>query len=260
MALLDRLEKRLGRFAVPNLTLIIVAGQVIVYSLSLSQPALPGMLALVPRLVLGGEAWRLVTFLFAPPGCNLVCLFFAWYLFFLMGAALEHHWGTFRYNIFLLIGWTATAGVSFLSPEVPASPVFLGTSVFLAFAYLYPEFSLLLFFLIPVKVRWLALLTWIGLCLELVLGAWPDRALVLAAVGNFLLFFGRDIFLGVRAGHRSMATQIRRITEEKKPVHVCAQCGVTDRTNPEMEFRYCTTCKPAACYCMNHIGGHVHKV
>lgn len=259
MALLDKLEKKLGRFSVPHLTLILVVGQVAVSGLILSQPALPDIMALIPKRVIAGELWRLLTFPFVPPGNNLVFLFFAWYLFFLMGTALDHHWGTFRYNMFLLIGYVATVSASFLTPNVPASPVFLGTSVFLAFAQLYPDFTLLLFFLLPVKIKWLAFLTWAGLCLEILFGTWAARALALAAVGNFVLFFGRDILLKARAGHRMMKTQVRKVADEDKPLHCCAVCGTTDKANPGMEFRYCTTCKPASCYCLKHLGGHVHK-
>jgi hypothetical protein len=259
LALLDKLEKKLGRFSVPHLTLILVVGQVAVSGLILSQPALPGIMALIPKRVMAGELWRLVTFPFVPPGNNLVFLFFAWYLFFLMGTALDRQWGTFRYNMFLLIGYVATVSASFLTPNVPASPVFLGTSVFLAFAHLYPDFTLLLFFLLPVKIKWLALLAWVGLCLEILVGTWAARALALAAVGNFLLFFGRDILFKARAGHRMMKTQVRKVADKDKPLHCCAVCGTTDKANPNMEFRYCTTCKPASCYCLDHIGGHVHK-
>ena len=113
-------------------------------------------IALVPTKVLHGEVWRLVTFLCEPPTNNLVFAFFFWYLFFLMGTALESTWGVFRYNVYLLVGWAATVAVSFIQPEAPASAGFLQGSVFLAFAYLYPNFQLLLFFILPVKVKWLA--------------------------------------------------------------------------------------------------------
>ncbi len=81
--------------------------------------------------------------------------FFFWYLFYLMGTALERSWGTFRYNVFLLIGYVDTVGVAFIVPDVPANNAFLQGSVFLAFAYLFPDFVMYIFFILPVKIKWL---------------------------------------------------------------------------------------------------------
>ena len=98
----------------------------------------------------------MLTFVGEPPTTNLLFAFFFWYLFYLMGTVLESTWGAFRYNVYLLVGWAATVAVAFLQPNAPASISFLQASVFLAFAYLYPDFQILLFFILPVKVKWLA--------------------------------------------------------------------------------------------------------
>ena len=84
---------------------------------------------------------------------NRIFAFFAWYLFYLMGNALEGHWGAFRYNLFLLIGYLVTVAVAFLYPYAAATNIFIGGSVFLAFAYLYPDFQLYIFFIIPVRLN-----------------------------------------------------------------------------------------------------------
>ena len=111
-------------------------------------------------------------FLFDPPLQNPLFAFFAWYLFYLMGTALEEHWGAFRYNIFLLIGYLMTVAVSFLIPALPVTNAYIGGSVFLAFAFLYPDFILQIFFVLPVRIQWLALITWLYYGYLLLFGGW----------------------------------------------------------------------------------------
>ena len=183
---------------------------------------------------------------------------FFWYLFYLMGTALENTWGTFRYNVYLLVGWVATVAVSFLQPDAAASIGFLQGSVFLAFAYLYPDFQLLLFFILPVKVKWLALLQWIGYFYLLLVGDGMTQLLVLASVCNFVLFFWHDIFLRMKAGRRRMAHQAEQIRQANTPRHTCVVCGVTNLSDPKMSFRYCSKCAGSPCYCAEHIHAHQH--
>src|SRR5260370_3369072 len=156
MSLLDTLERKLGRFAVPHVTLGLIACQVIVYLANLLQqrPDAGEPFAerfwLIPQKVLAGEVWRLVTFLVVPPFGFILWTLFFWYLFYLMGTALERTWGTFRYNVFLLLGYVATVATSFILLDEPASNAFLPGSVFLAFAYLSPAFQLYILFFLPV--------------------------------------------------------------------------------------------------------------
>lgn len=271
MSLLSKLETRFRRFAVPNVTAVLVAGQVIVYGLTYFGPnakpqgGIPQpdarfleTLTLVPSQVLAGEVWRVVTFLFVPPITNLIFAFFFWYLFYLMGTALEATWGTFRYNVYLLVGFAATVAVSFLTPDVPATNGFVQGSVFLAFAHLYPDFLISLFFILPIKIKWLALLTWIGYFLAVATGNWTTRLLVLASVSNFLLFFGREIWARMKTGHRRMTSQAARVAGTKKRVHRCTICGITSEVDRNLDFRYCSKCAGAQCYCPEHIRNHEH--
>ena len=191
--MLDQLEKKFRQFAIPNITLYLISGQVILFVLNLSGQFDLSFVLLIPELVREGQWWRLLSFAFIPPNAHPLFIIFAWYLFYLMGSALEGHWGTFRFNLFLLVGYIVTVAVSFLFPLFPATNIFIGGSVFLAFAFLYPDFEILIFFILPVKMKWLALLTWIGYTYQIVVGPWPTRLVVLASVTNFLLFFGKDI-------------------------------------------------------------------
>ncbi len=258
MGLIDKLDRKLRRYAIRNVTLYLIIGQVIFFLFVLSGRFILDRVVLVPEFVRAGEWWRLITFLFIPPLTNPIFAFFAWYLFYLMGSALEGHWGAFRYNLFLLTGYLVTVAVTFLFPYSAATNIFIGGSVFLAFAYLYPDFQLYILFILPVKIKWLALITWIGYVYEMIVGSWHTRLLVLASISNFFLFFGRDIIWKMKIGNRSMVAQARQFTGKKEPFHKCAVCGKTDISHPQMDFRYCSDCGGLG-YCKDHIFNHEHK-
>ena len=258
MRWLDRLARKLRPFAVPNVTLVLIFGQVLVYVATQSNRELLDNTLLIPERVLQGEFWRLVTFLFVPPDTSAIFAFIFWYLFYLMGTALENTWGVFRYNLFLLIGFAATTAVAFLYPALPASNGFVQGSVFLAFAFLFPDFVLHLFFILPVKIKWLALIAWLGYLHTLVMGLWPVKLFVLASVCNFLLFFGKDLMHRIRHGRRRMAWKSKATSNQIKPRHQCVVCGITNLTHPKMQFRYCTKCDGQCGYCTEHLQDHEH--
>jgi hypothetical protein len=259
MKLLDRLERKLGRFALPNATVYLIAGQTVFYVLFMTGKLDRSMTWLSADLLLAGQWWRVATFLFDPPLSNPIFAFFAWYIFYLMGSALEGYWGAFRYNIFLLIGVALTVAVSFLTPDYPVTNAFIGGSVFLAFAFLYPDFVLQLFFILPVRIKWLALLTWLYYGYLLLFDGWPTRLVVLASVGNFLLFFAGDLVWMMKSGRRQMARQAQQFSRrDDEPFHRCVVCGITDKTHPHMDFRYCPECEGQHGYCQEHIRNHKH--
>ncbi len=259
MGFLNRMERLLGRFALPNLSLYLVAAQVIVLTLALfGRPDILRQIALMPAQVFDGQVWRVVTFLFVPPAnlanfgaFDAMFLAFAWYLFYMMGSALEQHWGVFRYNLFIFIGWILTVAVAFLFPRSFATNLFLAGSVFLAFAFLNPDFEMLLFFILPVKIKWLALIQWFLYGFAFVRGDWPIRLAVLAAVGNFFVFFTGDIIQRIKTGKRRMEHQARQAAarDNDEPRHTCVVCGKNDRTHPKEEFRYSDDDR---CYCSEH--------
>jgi hypothetical protein len=256
--LLDKLERKFRRYAIPNVTLYLILGQVLFFVFALAGRFILERVVLIPDRVIAGEWWRLITFLFIPPVTNPIFAFFAWYMFYLMGSALESHWGAFRYNFFLLIGYVVTVVVTFLFPYSAATNIFIGGSVFLAFAWLYPDFQLYIFFIIPVKIKWLALITWIGYAYQILVGSWFTRILVLASISNFLFFFGKDIWWRMKTGNRKMTFQTKQFTKGREAFHTCATCGKTDISHPQMEFRYCSECGGLG-YCMEHIFNHEHK-
>lgn len=267
MKLLDHIERRFRRFAIPNLTGFLAGFQAALWLLIQVLPRRAGQdtilegFLLIPAKVMDGEVWRLATFVFLPPGFGLLAIFGV-YLFWLMGTALEGQWGTVRYNVYVLISVLATIAAAFLLPNGgPATNMFIDSSVFLAFAYLFPNFTLSIYFILPIRIKWLALLTWIGYGFVLIEGDWSSRAYVLASICNFLLFFGRDIFQRVRSGRRTMETAFRKVAEGSKPFHTCVICGLTEHDEPHEDFRICSKCDAGTFeYCSQHLRNHEHRV
>lgn len=261
MSFLEKIERALGRYAIPNLALYIVIGQTFVLLAVLLGKLDLRWIMLVPGLVLEGEWWRVITFVFMPPPPGLfgyIFTAFALYIFYLMGSALEGEWGAFRFNLYLIVGVGLTVGMSFLQPYAIVSNAFIAGSVFLAFAYLNPNFELMLFFILPVKIKWLALLTWVLYAVSFVTGTWSVRLQILASVGNFLVFFAPDMLRGAKQRQRAHAREAQRREAEEQPRHRCHVCGKTDRSHPQLDFRYCSRCAGDECYCPEHIGNHVH--
>lgn len=257
--MISSLERKFGQFAVPHLTAIFVAGQICAFLLCQQDPLTWERIDLVPAKVLDGEFYRLISFLVMPPGDALLWAAFFWYLFYLMGTALEQYWGTFRFNIYLLIGYVATVAVSFITPDIPVSNNFLEGSVFLAFAFLNPNFELCLAFILPVRIKWFALITWGFYVLTMVYGDWSERLNATAGVLNFFLFFGPDVFYQMKSGRRYMASQAKRFGQQPPAfAHKCQVCGLTDVDDRNMDFRYCSQCSGDLCYCSEHLRDHEH--
>jgi hypothetical protein len=272
MRLLAALERRFGRYAVPNVTMALILGQIVTYAVCYGIDNQPGRetdppaewtIALIPSKVLAGEVWRLATFLIMPPASSPIFVAFFWMFFWFVGNSMEAYWGTFRYNVYLLVGYAATVAAAFVAPDVPTGNAFIQVSVFLAFAWLNPEFPMYLFFVLMVPIKWLARLTWAVLLLSFAVGAWEQKAQTAAVVLNFLLFFGREVVEQMRTGHRHMTRKAAAFAEEpKKPDyhHKCRVCGLTDADDRKMEFRYCSKCAGDCCYCRDHLKTHEHVV
>ena len=259
MRLLSRFERAFAPFAVHNVTLALIILQSLMWCLIQARPQFEQNLILDRLLLLNGQWWRLLSFVFLPPVTNPIFLFFALWLLYLMGTALEARWGAFRYNLYLLIGYIATIASVFIAPDGVATNGYLVGSIFLAFAYLYPDFQLLLFFILPVRVKWIALLTWALYFVSFATGGWLTKMLVVASVSNFLLFFGWDILLRMRSGHRQMARKMDALAARDDAINRCIICGTTEKSDPRMEFRYCPACVGTPCYCMVHMQGHAHR-
>lgn len=268
MSFIDRLAARFGRFAIPHLGLVLVLGQAIVYIGLLAAGERTGQLLGRLSLDLGkiaqGEIWRLVSFVLVPITDNPFFLFFALLFLWFTAGALETRWGSFKFNLFVLIGWLATLVMAaigwkwFGGGPVPGA-MFLG-SIFLAFAWLWPNHQILLFFVVPVAVKWIALLAWIGLGMGLLFGGLATKLMVVASVTNFAIFCGADVVRWLRRGKRQIGAAVKAVASEGEAFHRCATCGTTELKDRDARFRMCTDCIPAHEYCMRCLDGHSHRV
>ena len=265
MSLIHRLERRFGRFAIPNLTGILIIGQVALYFLAMVREDLAlDRVLLVPELVLQGQVWRLVTFLFTPPTTNPLFAMIFWSLMYLFGTSLEQYWGSFRFNVFLLLGYLANVAAAFIAhfagEAVITSNAYLYSTIFLAFARLYPDFVLNIMFILPVKVKWLALLMWLSLGYALLVGSWTSKLLIIASVLNYLLFFGREHVGEWKQVQRRRSYQAKATRAAATAKHRCSVCGLTSDDSPKTLFRYCSKCSGQQGYCPDHIHDHEHIV
>lgn len=266
MSLLDKLERLFGRFAISNLALYLIIGQVFILLTALLGKLDPSWVNYAPAILLKGQWWRVITFLFVPifPGSlvGYVFLVFGWYIFYLMSGALEAYWGAFRFNVFFFMSYVLTVALAFFAPTSYVTNVYILGSVFLAFAYLNPDFEFTLFFILPVKVKWLALLTWAINAAFFILGDLSIRLQIAASAASFFLFFGPDLLrrLGMGGRGRTDTSYQGRAKPQAKaePRHVCYVCGKTDLSNPELDFRYCSKCAGDQCYCPEHLQNHTH--
>lgn len=258
---IDKLEKRFNRYAIPNLMLYIVSITGFVYLVSnlLDQSGIfLDKLTLYPEAIMRGEVWRLITYIFIPPASSPIFIVFILYFYYIIGISLEHEWGSFRFNLYYLLGMVGTTIAALITGS--ATSVYLNLSLFLAFAYIYPNFEMLLFFILPIKVKYLAYFEWVFIIITIVTQPIPYKAAAIASLINYFIFFGNDIFKNAR--NKNIAYNSKNKFKSKidiKPLsHKCTVCGITPEDDPNMEFRYCSECEGLKCYCMNHIKNHKH--
>lgn len=258
---IDKLERKLGRYAIKNLMAYIVGITGIVYALSYfdNRGFVIGKLTLIPQLVLRGEVWRLVTYIFIPPSTSMIWILFTLYFYYMVGGALEHEWGSFKFNIFYLTGMIGTAAAAFIT-GYGATSLYLNMSLFLAFARIYPDYELLLFFVIPVKMKYLAMLDWVLIIFTVLTGDMASKIIAIVSIMNYFLFFGRDILQRSKSS-RQVHNNRRRFRSEIPrdfTIHKCTICGKTEKDDPNMDFRYCPECEGDYEYCMDHVRNHEH--
>jgi len=208
---LYKLERKYGRYAIEDLMLYIVFANAIVFIIDFLMPAtnLINKLMLYPDRVLKGDVWRLLTFLFVPPSDSIIWIVFALYFYYLVGTSLEDQWGSFRFNIYYLIGVLASIAAAFLAYAtmpvfygaylpVAITPEHLNLSLFLAFAHLFPNFEVVIFFILPVKVKYLAWINWAFIIYSLIFNPLPIKFAAVASIVNYLIFFGSDIIKNIK--------------------------------------------------------------
>jgi len=254
MDLISTLEKRFGGWAIPNLTLYLIAIQLVGVALLRGGYSTYEDLILVGGLVQVGQWTRLLSFMMIPKTLSPIWLFISFYVFYLIGSSLEREWGTFRFNLYILLGYLFTIAAAFIAPSAYIYNTYFLGGVFLAFATLFPNVEFRLFFILPVKVKWLGWLTVGVYILTLVSANVGSRLCVVATFANYALFFGRNFANNVKSAHRRKAFEADRTEVAAQPLHICAKCGATDKSDDTLHFRYCSTC--GKCFCKEHIADH----
>lgn len=267
MKWLDKLDRKFGRYYIHNLMAIITAGSAAVYLISeFMQINIVSWISLNPYLVMQGQVWRLITFIFVPPSASMIFIVFVLYFYYMAGSALEYNWGSFKFNIYYLIGMISTIIICFATGSVAGGSI-ISLSLFLAYAKLYPEAEMLIFFVIPVKIKYLGYLTWAIIVLGIVQSALAlsigGVLLNLVPVINYLIFFGKSNYRSskMRTGSVIRMSDYKRSIKsvQKEYTHKCTVCGITDINDPDMTFRYCSKCHGKYAYCEKHIRDHEHK-
>ena len=195
---LDKVERKMRWFAVPNLMMLLSGLMLAVFLLEIALPeeAVSQYLWLDWNAVRAGQIWRVLSFLILPPAASPFFLLFSLYFFCLMGNGLESQWGTSKFTLFYTVGALGTI-IGYLFTGF-ATNQYLNLSLFLAFAAIYPNYTVMVFFILPVKVKYLALLdVLLYLYLFFQIG-WPERVALLLSLANVLLFFSPDIFRHIR--------------------------------------------------------------
>ena len=260
---ISKLERKFGRYAVPNLMYYIIILYAAGFVLNIVNPDFYyQFLCLDARAILRGQIWRVVTFIIQPPSGSAIFIVFALYLYYMIGQQLEQAWGPFRFNLYFFSGMLFHVIAALLVYVVtglvlPVSVWYLNMSLFFAFAALYPDVQFLVFFVIPVKVKYLALidaLYFIYPIIQVFLPAYGGNALfgvyykanalgAVVSVLNFLIFF-----LGSRNMRPYTPQQRRRKKEFQR----------TELDDPNLEFRYCSKCNGNYEYCQDHLFTHTH--
>lgn len=280
MNFLNKLERRFGRFAVPHLTGYIIATYVIGYALAYLMPDVLNYLYLEPFLIIhGGQVWRLVTWLLIPPGTSNI-LFAAIMLFFYynIGTTLEQVWGDFRYNAYIFFGILMTIVGAFvlylIGGGMPIimmgggvfSTYYISLSIFLGFAMSFPETQVMLYFLIPIKMKYMAVLYVVMVGIDFIRGGWGTRVSILFSLASVILFFfATRNYSRYRPGERKRRTEFQKAMSRGKAQgyangarHKCTVCGRTELDSPNLEFRYCSKCNGNYEYCQDHLFTHEH--
>lgn len=279
-------EKKFGKYAIRNLPAVMIACYAVGYVIQLIAPATLGYLTLDPYAIVHGQIWRLVTWLLIPPSeSNIFLTLIMLYFYFSIGTTLERTWGTYRYNLYIFEGILFTVAGSFLMlgfsylfmQETMAllgkenyfllgslyfSTYYINMSIFLGFAATFPEQSVLLMFIIPIKVKWLGIIYAVLLAFSFFRGDIFIKFAIGASLFNFVVFF----FTSRNMMHLN-PKQIHRRQEFKRDIrrnsggptkHKCAICGRTEADDPNLQFRFCSKCDGNYEYCEEHLYTHTH--
>ncbi len=284
---LNKLERKYGRYAINNLSLYLIIGYGIGYILTMTGSM--EFISLNPYKIIHGQIFRIVTWILNPPSSFSIFTIIMLFFYYSIGTSLERTWGAFRYNLYIFSGFLFTIIGAFILYVIYAvignvpgelagalisrsiSTYYVNMSIFLAFAASYPDMQVLLYFIIPLKIKWLAYIDALLLLIDFISNGMGVKIAILASLLNFILFF-----LGMRNVRRFSPKEIHRRQSFKRAVnqssgvhnggfsgagvtkHKCAICGRTENDGDHLEFRFCSKCNGNYEYCQDHLFTHKH--
>ena len=269
MRLVDRFCYKHPNFGIPRLMRYLTIANVVFWILGVSNQVLLSYLRFDAALILHGQIWRLFTFMAYPPSMGMLA-FLVFYFYYWMGTTLENYWGTARFSVYILLGWLVTVIYGFLCYflghyRISITAEYLYLSMFFSYATLFPNQQVLLFFFIPIRMKYLALIDAAYFLLAVIQNPFPVNLLPIVAVLNYLIFFGGTLVRLIpgrpapgTVNFRKESKKIRQEQRENLYRHKCAVCGRTDTDYPGLEFRYCSRCAGYHCFCEDHINNHIH--
>lgn len=283
MNFMTKLERKFGKYAIPNLTVILIAGFILGYILQIVDSSVLNLIAMNPAKIMQGQVYRLITWVVIPPGGTSILVIITLMFYFSIGRTLEQAWGDFRYTVYILSGIIFTDLGLMLTYFVMkalgqeevlamyyqyglygASTYFLCMSMFLAYAFMFPDMQVLMYFIIPIKVKWLGYLDIAYLIFTVlqygIMHYYAGVVTVVMSVLNFIVFY----FMTRQKPSRAQRKKKRKYRQEVRQTqiltrHKCAICGQTEQDDPTLEFRYCSRCKGNYEYCQKHLFTHEHK-
>ncbi|MDF2950792.1 MAG: hypothetical protein K0S18_375 [Anaerocolumna sp.] len=286
MNFINKLERKFGKYAIHNLMLYIIIIYGAGYLISEVNPYFYyNYLMLDFEKVLQGQVWRLFTYIMYYPSNGILFLAIEFYLYYMIGSSLENSWGAFRFNLYYLSGIIFNIIAIVLMYIITGNTgenfnfglIYINRSMFLAFAALYPNIQFLLFFIIPVKVKYLGYLYGgyivYDIFMSFIYKDYFRGIAIIVALGNFLIYF-----LSTRNYRSVSPSEYKRKTTYKRQIrnaentgnvvdfkgkkiitrHKCAVCGRTELDDDNLEFRFCSKCNGNYEYCMDHLFTHEH--
>lgn len=172
----DKLERKYGRYAIKNLMYYIIALYTLGFILEIFFPNVyDSYLSLNAEAILHGQVWRIITFIIQPPSTSIFWIFFSLYMYYMIGTILENVWGSFRFNVYFFMGVILNVVAAIIiylifGINLPLSTYYINLALFMAFATIAPESRVMLFFIIPIKIKWLAYFDGIYIVLTIIIG------------------------------------------------------------------------------------------
>lgn len=269
------MERKFGRYAVPNLTFWLIGAWVLGYIIQFTMPEVQGLLTLEPHLILHGQVWRIVSWILIPPPVNILFLIFFISCYYFIGTSIEQAIGTFRYNVYLFGGLLCSVlgafilyVIYYLVAGIPVTGIggyfstqYVTMSLFMAYASIFPNTQFQLWFIIPFKAKWLGIIDAVWMLFTFIVINWAGRVAILASLMNFLIFFFSTRNYKKYSPHEIRRKQVyRQQMRQAQSVtkHKCAICGRTEKDGDDLQFRFCSKCEGNYEYCQDHLFTHQH--